>query len=119
MAHSDLAFIKVRGDRGDELRLPATGPTSMNVGALETRTTVGFEPVGFAALTLAAVVGPRWLGSSRDRTGDSAPGPGGGSDERGQPDGRLLASEWEGTFKPFDRRRSRFGASPCRLGSSS
>lgn len=43
-AHPNIAFIKYWGNRDDSLRLPANGSISMNLGGLETRTTVSFQP---------------------------------------------------------------------------
>lgn len=43
VAHPNIAFIKYWGNRDDSLRLPANGSISMNLGALETRTTVAFS----------------------------------------------------------------------------
>ncbi|HQN63585.1 MAG TPA: hypothetical protein PLG96_08805 [Flexilinea sp.] len=43
VAHPNIAFIKYWGNRDDSLRLPANGSISMNLGALETRTTVVFS----------------------------------------------------------------------------
>ncbi|HJS28090.1 MAG TPA: diphosphomevalonate decarboxylase [Anaerolineales bacterium] len=42
-AHPNIAFIKYWGNRDNALRLPANGSISMNLGGLETRTTVTFE----------------------------------------------------------------------------
>ncbi|HOW07300.1 MAG TPA: diphosphomevalonate decarboxylase, partial [Flexilinea sp.] len=43
VAHPNIAFIKYWGNRDDSLRLPANGSISMNLGTLETRTTVAFS----------------------------------------------------------------------------
>lgn len=43
-AHPNIAFIKYWGNRDDSLRLPLNGSISMNLGGLETRTTVSFQP---------------------------------------------------------------------------
>jgi diphosphomevalonate decarboxylase len=40
----NIAFIKYWGNRDDALRLPANGSISMNLGGLQTRTTVSFQP---------------------------------------------------------------------------
>lgn len=40
ISHPNIAFIKYWGNRDNTLRLPANGSISMNLGALETRTTV-------------------------------------------------------------------------------
>jgi len=40
----NIAFIKYWGNRDDALRLPANGSISMNLGGLQTRTTVTFQP---------------------------------------------------------------------------
>jgi diphosphomevalonate decarboxylase len=40
----NIAFIKYWGNRDDALRLPANGSISLNLGGLETRTTVAFDP---------------------------------------------------------------------------
>ncbi len=40
LAHPNIAFIKYWGNRDQALRLPANGSISMNLGALETRTSV-------------------------------------------------------------------------------
>ena len=42
-AHPNIAFIKYWGNRDNELRLPANGSLSMNLGALYTRTAVTFD----------------------------------------------------------------------------
>ena len=42
-AHPNIAFIKYWGNRDNELRLPANGSLSMNLGALFTRTAVTFD----------------------------------------------------------------------------
>lgn len=42
-AHPNIAFIKYWGNRNNELRLPANGSLSMNLGALFTRTAVTFD----------------------------------------------------------------------------
>lgn len=43
VAHPNIAFIKYWGNRDDALRLPASGSISMNLGSLQTRTSVAFE----------------------------------------------------------------------------
>lgn len=43
-AHPNIALIKYWGNRDDALRLPANGSLSMNLGGLETRTRVTFDP---------------------------------------------------------------------------
>lgn len=43
VAHPNIAFIKYWGNRDDALRLPANGSISMNLGMLETKTTVTFS----------------------------------------------------------------------------
>lgn len=43
VAHPNIAFIKYWGNRDENLRLPANGSLSMNLGDLATRTTVKFE----------------------------------------------------------------------------
>lgn len=42
LAHPNIAFIKYWGNQDDELRLPANSSLSMNLGALQTVTTVTF-----------------------------------------------------------------------------
>jgi len=42
-AHPNIAFIKYWGNLNHELRIPSTGSISMNLGNLETRTTVTFD----------------------------------------------------------------------------
>ncbi|MEX2162022.1 MAG: diphosphomevalonate decarboxylase [Anaerolineales bacterium] len=44
LAHPNIAFIKYWGNRDEQLRLPASGSLSMNLGGLETVTTVQFDP---------------------------------------------------------------------------
>ncbi|WP_299024233.1 diphosphomevalonate decarboxylase [uncultured Thermanaerothrix sp.] len=44
IAHPNIAFIKYWGNRDPELRLPANGSLSMNLGGLLTRTRVWFDP---------------------------------------------------------------------------
>jgi diphosphomevalonate decarboxylase len=44
LAHPNIALIKYWGNRDDGLRLPASGSISMNLGGLETVTTVAFDP---------------------------------------------------------------------------
>lgn len=44
IAHPNIAFIKYWGNRDAELRLPANGSLSMNLGGLFTRTCVRFDP---------------------------------------------------------------------------
>ncbi|GAP15072.1 diphosphomevalonate decarboxylase [Longilinea arvoryzae] len=44
IAHPNIAFIKYWGNRDSLLRLPANGSISMNLGGLETRTTIEFSP---------------------------------------------------------------------------
>ena len=43
VANSNIAFIKYWGNRDETLRLPANGSISMNLGGLETRTSVTFS----------------------------------------------------------------------------
>jgi diphosphomevalonate decarboxylase len=43
IAHPNIAFIKYWGNRDDALRLPLNGSISMNLGGMETRTTVQFD----------------------------------------------------------------------------
>ncbi len=43
LAHPNIAFIKYWGNRDENLRLPANGSLSMNLGSLWTRTTVVWE----------------------------------------------------------------------------
>lgn len=43
IAHPNIAFIKYWGNRDHQLRLPANGSISMNLGGLHTRTQVSFE----------------------------------------------------------------------------
>lgn len=43
-ANPNIAFIKYWGNRDDTLRLPSNGSISMNLGGLETQTTVQFDP---------------------------------------------------------------------------
>ncbi len=43
IAHPNIAFIKYWGNRDNRLRLPASGSISMNLAALETKTTVTFR----------------------------------------------------------------------------
>ncbi len=42
-AHPNIAFIKYWGNRDDTLRLPLNGSISMNLGGMESRTTVQFD----------------------------------------------------------------------------
>lgn len=44
VAHPNIAFIKYWGNRDDNLRLPANGSLSMNLGGLRTTTRVTFRP---------------------------------------------------------------------------
>jgi len=44
LAHPNIALIKYWGNRDDDLRLPANGSISMTLDALETRTTVSYDP---------------------------------------------------------------------------
>jgi diphosphomevalonate decarboxylase len=44
IAHPNIAFIKYWGNCDPQARIPANGSISMNLGGLETRTTVTFEP---------------------------------------------------------------------------
>jgi len=44
LAHANIAFIKYWGNRDEDLRLPANGSISMNLGDLDTRTRVTFDP---------------------------------------------------------------------------
>ena len=44
LAHANIAFIKYWGNRDEDLRLPANGSISMNLGDLDTRTQVTFDP---------------------------------------------------------------------------
>jgi len=44
LAHPNIAFIKYWGNRDAALRIPSNGSISMNLGGLETRTTVSFDP---------------------------------------------------------------------------
>ncbi len=57
IAHPNIAFIKYWGNRDNDLRLPANGSISMNLGGLETRTTVEFSP-DFSADTLSINLQP-------------------------------------------------------------
>lgn len=43
IAHPNIAFIKYWGNRDDTLRLPLNGSISMNLGGMESRTTVQFD----------------------------------------------------------------------------
>jgi diphosphomevalonate decarboxylase len=43
VAHPNIAFIKYWGNRDDALRLPSNGSISMNLGGLETRTSIEFS----------------------------------------------------------------------------
>jgi len=43
IAHPNIAFIKYWGNRDSALRIPLNGSISMNLDALETRTTVRFD----------------------------------------------------------------------------
>lgn len=43
VAHPNIAFIKYWGNRDDTLRLPLNGSISMNLGGMESRTTVQFD----------------------------------------------------------------------------
>jgi len=42
-AHPNIAFIKYWGNRDHHLRIPSNGSISMNLGGLETQTTVNFD----------------------------------------------------------------------------
>lgn len=44
VAHPNIAFIKYWGNRDQTLRLPANSSLSMNLGSLQTQTTVDFDP---------------------------------------------------------------------------
>jgi len=44
IAHPNIALIKYWGNRDQLLRIPANGSISMNLGGLETRTCVAFDP---------------------------------------------------------------------------
>ena len=44
LAHPNIAFIKYWGNKDPHLRLPANGSISMNLGGLESRTRVTFDP---------------------------------------------------------------------------
>lgn len=44
IAHPNIAFIKYWGNCEADTRIPANGSISMNLGGLETRTTVTFDP---------------------------------------------------------------------------
>jgi len=44
LAHPNIALIKYWGNRDDDLRLPANGSISMTLDALETRTSVSYDP---------------------------------------------------------------------------
>jgi diphosphomevalonate decarboxylase len=44
VASSNIAFVKYWGDQDPCLRIPVNGSLSMNLGGLETRTQVSFEP---------------------------------------------------------------------------
>lgn len=44
IAHPNIAFIKYWGNQNQDLRIPANSSLSMNLGELETRTLVSFEP---------------------------------------------------------------------------
>jgi diphosphomevalonate decarboxylase len=44
-ALANIALIKYWGNRDDALRLPASGSISMNLGGLQTQTTVSFQPL--------------------------------------------------------------------------
>ena len=44
IAHPNIAFIKYWGNCEPQARIPANGSISMNLGGLETRTSVTFEP---------------------------------------------------------------------------
>jgi len=53
LAHPNIAFIKYWGNCEPEARIPANGSISMNLGGLETRTSVTFDPdLGADQLTL-------------------------------------------------------------------
>ncbi|MGD8458557.1 MAG: diphosphomevalonate decarboxylase, partial [Anaerolineales bacterium] len=43
IAHPNIAFIKYWGNKDNTLRIPSNGSISMNLGALETRSTVEFD----------------------------------------------------------------------------
>ncbi len=44
IAHPNIALIKYWGNRDETLNLPSNGSISINLGSLETRTTVTFDP---------------------------------------------------------------------------
>lgn len=44
LAHPNIAFIKYWGNRDEDLRIPANGSISMNLGGLTTRTRLKFDP---------------------------------------------------------------------------
>jgi diphosphomevalonate decarboxylase len=43
IAHPNIALIKYWGNRDDELNIPSNGSISMNLGSLETRTSIDFD----------------------------------------------------------------------------
>ncbi len=45
LAHPNIAFIKYWGNLDGSLNLPSNGSISMNLGSLQTATTVQFEPL--------------------------------------------------------------------------
>jgi diphosphomevalonate decarboxylase len=67
VANPNIAFIKYWGNRDDALRLPASGSISMNLGGLQTRTTVSFQP----SLPLDELIinGREVTGSALERVG--------------------------------------------------
>ncbi|NLF49700.1 MAG: diphosphomevalonate decarboxylase, partial [Leptolinea sp.] len=44
ISHPNIAFIKYWGNLNSSLRIPVNGSISMNLGGLETRTSVAFDP---------------------------------------------------------------------------
>lgn len=67
IAHPNIAFIKYWGNRDDELRLAANDSISMNLGTLETRTTVEFFHTGVLEQDELSINGKSMHGSSLER----------------------------------------------------
>ena len=65
LAHPNIALIKYWGNQNDELRLPANPSLSMNLGNLQTVTTVTFDD-GLAGDTLI-INGRTFSGPARQR----------------------------------------------------
>lgn len=68
IAHPNIAFIKYWGNCQPQARIPANGSISMNLGGLETRTTVQFDPT--LPRDSLAINGQEVAGAALARVGD-------------------------------------------------